>query len=152
MVRTCIFNLNLYIDILEIDSDSGDSYTYKWTDDGDHPNKVLDILIEFGASTELLSLHNELPLHLALRFNDACSECEILFLLKQSKDVDIASDDGSYPLLMATKRGYFKVIRRLITLGADVNHQDREKNTVLHACMGKFSLSGCVPAPLRLRD
>ncbi|HLW08462.1 MAG TPA: ankyrin repeat domain-containing protein, partial [Marinilabiliaceae bacterium] len=66
---------------------------------------------------------------------------EIHPLLERTSWIDVIDEAGASPLMVAAKNDNLEVMDMLITLGADVNHQDINGNTALHvlANLGKES-------------
>ncbi|WP_162906821.1 ankyrin repeat domain-containing protein [Algihabitans albus] len=46
-------------------------------------------------------------------------------LLERGAEVERASDAGNTPLMIAAARGHLKIVKRLLTAGADVAHSNR---------------------------
>ena len=47
------------------------------------------------------------------------------------------TDTGTFPLYVASHDGHLDVVRLLVSMGADVNQQDNQKRTALHAAAKK---------------
>lgn len=81
-------------------------------------------------------MDNHSPLHFALLRESCNHEDDILYLLQHSKNINVIGDEGSSPLVVAAIKGYFRMARKLVSMGSDVTHENENKDTVLHLCMG----------------
>src|SRR5690349_11570495 len=62
------------------------------------------------------------------------------YLLKEGLHPDVRDQYGTTPLMEACRFGRAKCVRLLVSAGADVNAEDKEKATVLmYACDGASS-------------
>jgi ankyrin repeat protein len=59
-----------------------------------------------------------------------------LTLLKNEADCDAVNKIGQTPLIISSQRGYENIASLLLTIGAEINHQDSDMNTAIHyACL-----------------
>ncbi|MFA7613446.1 MAG: ankyrin repeat domain-containing protein, partial [Candidatus Caldatribacteriota bacterium] len=88
--------------------------------------------------TELPEINSGGKLHMIAQKGNAE---EIHPLLERTSWIDVIDEAGASPLMVAAKNDNLEVMDMLITLGADVNHQDINGNTALHvlANLGKES-------------
>ena len=97
--------------------------------------KVLQVLLDHGASVNCKGNSDHTPLHAAAK--EGHSEIARL-LLNHGADVNAKNANHKTPLLRAAKRGCLEVVRALILRSADVQARDKDGQTALHlaAMMG----------------
>lgn len=99
--------------------------------------EAVEVLMEAGADDTLLNVKGSTPAHIvvtAKRFGQELEEEERIAILELLKNVDIPSNDGKTPLMVAQSLDLntaLSVTQLLIDKGADVNHTDNDGNTAL---------------------
>nr|XP_006825038.1 PREDICTED: ankyrin-1-like [Saccoglossus kowalevskii] len=91
--------------------------------------KILSILIEYKADVVCKDHEERLPLHIA-----ACNgHLECVRLLAKAAPTRINDDDidGRTPLLLASEEGHYKVVKRLLKVGADISSKDENRRSAL---------------------
>ena len=91
-------------------------------------NKLLNILIRYGADVNKQCNNNSTPLMYAVE-NDNYDSIQIL--LENGANIDLADIDGNTALHYATVNSSFETVRYLISSGADINLVNNNGNTVL---------------------
>jgi len=88
--------------------------------------------------TELPEIRSGGKLHMIAEEGSAN---EITSELKTTRWIDATNEQGASPLMTAAKNNNLEVMDLLLSLGADINHQDISGNTALHvlAAMGQSS-------------
>lgn len=91
----------------------------------------VEMLIKWGAKTNLADANGYTPIHLAVE--ESLGEVKILELLTKNDDINnFKKDDKSLLHLLIEKQGDLKTFKWLIEKGADVNAVDKDKCTILH--------------------
>ena len=100
--------------------------------------KVVDLILQHGASVDALTTDQETPLHLLFRtckledIGDG-EVCQIVCaLLHRRANVNIRSKQGQTPLHAAVEAGKIGAVRQLLAHGADVSTNFHSGNTSLH--------------------
>ncbi|XP_029440386.1 neurogenic locus notch homolog protein 1-like [Rhinatrema bivittatum] len=87
-------------------------------------------MLDAGANTNLQDKLGRTPLHTAIAA-DALGVFQILIRCRQT-DVDARMQDGSTPLILATRLAVENMVEELISCGADVNATDGRGKSALH--------------------
>lgn len=99
--------------------------------------KMAELLIKSGADDTLKNIKGNTPAHLIttnIRFGREIEEEDRLAVLEVLKNVDIPSNDGRTPLMLAQSfdiNTSTSITKLLIDKGVDVNHADNDGNTAL---------------------
>lgn len=104
----------------------------------DKGNKeIVEVLINAGADDTLLNVKGMTPAHLVVslrKFGKELEEEDRISILELLKNVDVPSNEGKTPLMVAQSLDYnasLSVTQTLIDKGVDVNHVDNDGNTAL---------------------
>jgi len=78
--------------------------------------KMVELLLKFGAQTEVKDVEEETPVHNACEFDKfEVLEC----LVEAGANINPRNDAGRTPLHLAASRGNMKMVQKLLDLGAD---------------------------------
>ncbi|KAI9892918.1 MAG: hypothetical protein M1814_001077 [Vezdaea aestivalis] len=94
---------------------------------------LVQILLEYGASGDIIDDHGETVLHLAARLGH---EDIARLLLQNGASANMQNSRCLTPLHVAAYEGYYKIARLLLEEGALVDYVDMSESTALH-CAAK---------------
>ncbi|KAK6347945.1 hypothetical protein TWF718_005765 [Orbilia javanica] len=100
------------------------------------PAKVVELLLESGASAEARDRHGQTPLALALGIKS--DQVIISSLLKHGANTEAVDEHGRTPLIHATRWKNVAAVRLLLEHGAEARAVDAEGNTPLHYAVDGF--------------
>ncbi|KAI9871021.1 MAG: hypothetical protein M1830_003524, partial [Pleopsidium flavum] len=111
--------------------DQGQTALFSWTEQCNHVEAFVSILLKHGANPSAIDETGSTPLHYLRRRK---SEGVLNLLVKSGADIDAVSRDGRTPLIAAAAGQYLQT-EIFKEHGADFNHTDEDGNTALHfAC------------------
>jgi ankyrin repeat protein/serine/threonine protein kinase len=91
--------------------------------------KIMKILLEYGANPNLKDVSGQTPLHLAI----VDDKIEIVkLLLEYLVDYNLKDNLGNTPLILAIKKNRIEIVELLLQYGADVNLKDDEGRSPLY--------------------
>jgi ankyrin repeat protein/serine/threonine protein kinase len=91
--------------------------------------KIMKILLEYGANPNLKDVSGQTPLHLAI----VDDKIEIVkLLLEYLVDYNLKDNLGNNPLTLAIKKNRIEIVELLLQYGADVNLKDDEGRSPLY--------------------
>jgi ankyrin repeat protein/serine/threonine protein kinase len=91
--------------------------------------KIMKILLEYGANPNLKDVSGQTPLHLAI----VDDKIEIVkLLLEYLVDYNLKDNLGNTPLTLAIKKNRIEIVELLLQYGADVNLKDDEGRSPLY--------------------
>ena len=98
---------------------------------GKYPEMV-QFLINKGVDKNAVGTRGRTPLHQAL--NSASDNADAaMVLIKNGSVLNILDNNGDSPLRIAVKKGFSRIVRKLLKKGADISILDKEtKRTLLH--------------------
>lgn len=79
--------------------------------------------------TELPEINSGGKVHLLAKEGDTS---QLEDILESHKWIDVIDEEGASPLMSASKNNQIEAVELLLSLGADINHQDVNGNTTLH--------------------
>mmetsp|Transcript_21898 Transcript_21898/g.28688 ORF Transcript_21898/g.28688 Transcript_21898/m.28688 type:complete len:434 (-) Transcript_21898:290-1591(-) len=114
-----IFNSTFHFDLNVINETSGQSPLHLAVQNGNM--KLVKMLVQKGANTNLLNSNQATPLHLAC----IVGKCEIVkFLVFNGADISIKSKYESTPLHWAAREGYLSIVQFLFQRGVSLEEED----------------------------
>ena len=91
--------------------------------------KIMKILLEYGANPNLKDVSGQTPLHLAI----VDDKIEIVkLLLEYLVDYNLKDNLGNTPLILAIKKNRIEIVELLLQYGADLNLKDDEGRSPLY--------------------
>ena len=129
-LASIINNLNRYLLLaLFLQKDENDNtLIHKVVKSKVNEQKIMKILLEYGANPNLKDANGQTPLHLAI----ADDKIEIVkLLLEYLVDYNSKDNSGNIPLTLAIKKNRIEIVELLLQYGVDPNLKDDE---------GKFPL------------
>ncbi|CDK30244.1 Ankyrin repeats containing protein [Candidatus Babela massiliensis] len=101
------------------------------------PDLIRSLIID-GAAINTRNSVGENALMIALRHND---EQLAQMILEYKPDINVKDKYNRSPLIIASKKKYWDVVRMLIAQGTDVHHQDYKGNNALNYVLKAGNLS-----------
>lgn len=101
------------------------------------PDLIVSLIAD-GAAINTRNSIGENALMIALRHND---EQLAQMILEYKPDINVKDKYNRSPLIIASKKKYWDVVRMLIAQGADVHHQDYKGNNALNYVLKAGNLS-----------
>jgi ankyrin repeat protein len=87
--------------------------------------ELVDLLLAFGATPNVLDSDADTPLHVAVRNSD--STVAALLLTRGGSDPDVRDRRGDTPLHIAARQGHLQMVTTLLAHGADHEVADRRR-------------------------
>jgi len=93
--------------------------------------KVLDLLVEYGANVHVVDKYEQNALHHCADGNEAPEVC--LRLIQLGVDINAKDHVDATPLIVAAEYGNFEIAKILIENGADIHHQPEYGKSALES-------------------
>ncbi|KAH9151765.1 hypothetical protein AeRB84_005694 [Aphanomyces euteiches] len=91
--------------------------------------KIVNRLLDDGASVDFQDSYGVAPIHIAVRKGD---EDILKELLDRGASVDLPDNSGNTPIYSATRRGDLKILNVLLNCGANVDATNKDGTCPLH--------------------
>ncbi|CAD7956285.1 unnamed protein product [Amoebophrya sp. A120] len=104
---------------------------------------IIKLLLEAEANPNATDFHEVTPLHKQALRPGAKSLDIAKMLLKFNANIHSVDGNNDTPLIFAVESGQFKMTRFLLNNGANVFHENAQKQTALHSAVGKGNKTLC---------
>lgn len=116
--------------------------------------RSVEIILDHDADADVVNKKGDTPLQLALSQTPEPVTDTIKVLLAHGANVNVVDSNEGTPLLQAARFGHADIVHLLIHNSADVDHQDCNGKTALHAALesGKGTVEQLVSALVKAKS